>query len=110
MKKLNILVTLLMGALLITSCDSDRDDNPTYTLPASFTLNVPANADNNVYDLINSSSITFTSDQPDYGGFPLPTSYTMQVSMDSTFTDAKDDKVANYIELPTPFTTTTMSI
>ena len=40
-----------MGALLFTSCNSDRDDNPTFTLPASFTLNVPANANNNVYDL-----------------------------------------------------------
>ncbi len=110
MKKLNILVTLLMGALLFTSCNSDRDDNPTFTLPTSFTLNVPANANNNVYDLINSSSITFTANQPDYGGFPLPTSYAMQVSMDSTFTDAKDGKVANYIELPTPFASTTMSI
>ena len=110
MKKLNILVTLLMGALLITSCDSDRDDNPTYTLPASFTLNVPANADNNVYDLINSSSITFTSDQPDYGGLPSPPHYTTQAPMDATFTDATADKVAHYIELPTPFTSTTMSI
>lgn len=110
MKKINILVTLLIGLLLFTSCDSDRDDNPTFTLPESFTLNVPANADNNVYDLINSSSITFTANQPDYGGFPLPTSYTMEVSMDSTFTDATDGQVANYVDLPTTFTSTTMSV
>ena len=110
MKKLNILATLLMGTLLFTACDSDRDDNPTYTLPESFTLNVPANADNNVFDLINSSSITFTANQPDYGGFPIATSYTMEVSMDSTFTNNEDGTAANYIDLPTTFTSATMKV
>lgn len=105
MKKLNILATLLLGTLLFTGCNSDRDDNPTFTLPSSFKLNVPALATNNMIDLQKSSAITFTANQPDYGGFPLPTTYTMQVSMDSTFSDA-----TQYINLPTTFSSATMKV
>ena len=32
MKKLNIMASLLMGALLFTACDADRDDNPVIDL------------------------------------------------------------------------------
>ena len=44
MKKLNIMASLLMGALLFTACDADRDDNPVIDLSqpqAPITLNIP---------------------------------------------------------------------
>lgn len=35
MKKINIIASLLLGGLLFTACDSDRDDNPTLVMPSS---------------------------------------------------------------------------
>lgn len=69
MKKLNIVASLLMGALLFTACDSDRDDNPVLSVPSTFQLNAPADAENNTLDLVNSSTVSFTANQPDFGGF-----------------------------------------
>ena len=60
-------MTMMLG--LFNACDSDRDDNPTLTMPETFRLNAPAIAENNVVDLVNTDNITFTCDQPDYGGF-----------------------------------------
>lgn len=36
MKKINILASLLLGGLLFSACDSDRDDNPTLVMPTGF--------------------------------------------------------------------------
>lgn len=112
MKKLNIVASLLMGALLFTACDSDRDDNPVLSVPSTFQLNAPADAENNTLDLVNSSTVSFTANQPDFGGFPVATTYTMQVSFDKDFVEANeaDGTVANYFSLPTTFTTPEMNV
>lgn len=104
MKKLNIMASLLMGALLFTACESDRDDNPTKSVPQTFQLYAPAIATNNTLDLANfakDSTLVFTANQPDYGGFPMATSYTLQASFDSVFVESDDaaGTVANYFDL-----------
>lgn len=81
MKKLSIMASLVLGMLLVTSCDSDRDDNPTLQTPTQFVLNTPAFA-GNIYDLDNTSDITLTCSQPNYG-FPVATSYVVQASLNS---------------------------
>lgn len=113
MKKLNIIASLLIGAtVLFTGCDSDRDDNPQMSVPETFQLNAPADAQNNTLDLVNSSEITFTANQPDYGGFPLVTTYTLQVSFDQDFVEADEatGTAANYFSLPTTFSVPTMNV
>lgn len=112
MKKLNIVASLLFGALLFTACDSDRDDNPVLSVPSTFQLNAPADAENNTLDLVNSSTVSFTANQPDYGGFPVTTTYTLQVSFDKDFVEANeaDGTAANYFSLPTTFSTPEMNV
>lgn len=115
MKKINILASLLIGGLMLTACDSDRDDNPVMTIPQTFQLNAPADAQNNTLDLVNYGSngtLTFTANQPDYGGFPLATTYTLQISLDSTFVEADEaaGTQANYVSLPTPYTSAQMPL
>ncbi|MBR3455731.1 MAG: SusF/SusE family outer membrane protein [Bacteroidaceae bacterium] len=79
MKK--IYYSLLMLAVVgvgLTSCDEDRDNNPTFHQGSdTFVLNTPAFAVNNVYDLQTAENIVLTTSQPDYGGFPLSTVYTV---------------------------------
>ena len=41
MKKLSIMASLLMGLVALSSCESDRDDNPTLIMPNGFTLLAP---------------------------------------------------------------------
>lgn len=112
MKKLNIVASLLFGALLFTACDSDRDDNPVLSVPSTFQLNAPADAENNTLDLVNSSTVSFTANQPDYGGFPVTTTYTLQMSFDKDFVEANeaDGTAANYFSLPTTFSTPEMNV
>ena len=112
MKKINILASLLLGGLLFSACDSDRDDNPTLVMPTGFELYAPADAENNTLDLANSSTVDFTASQPDYGGFPVATTYTLQISLDSVFTDADETAGTkqNYANLGTTFTQPTMSV
>lgn len=113
MKKINIIASLLIGAsLFFTGCESDRDDNPQMSIPTTFQLNAPADAENNTLDLINSDAVSFTANQPDYGGFPLATTYTLQVSFDKDFveTDETAGTTANYFTLPTTFSTPSMSV
>ena len=83
MKK--IFYSLLMLAAVgvgLTSCDEDRDNNPTFN-PGSgtFVLNTPGFAANNVYDLETADYVMLTTSQPDYG-FPLPTTYTVFAGID----------------------------
>lgn len=109
------MASLLVGALLFSACDSDRDDNPTMTQPQAFTLYAPAIATNNTLDLANfakGSTLSFTADQADYGGFPIATTYTLQASFDSTFveTDETAGTTANYFELGTYTMPTNMTV
>ena len=82
MKK--ILFSLLVPALfmgLMTSCETDRDSNPTLDVSKAqegFHLNVPANAVNNTYDLLAGEKLWITAEQPNYGGLPYMTRYFVQ--------------------------------
>ncbi len=91
MKKLSIMATMLMGAMLFTACDADRDDNPVIDLTQAqqpITLNSPIFA-GGMYDLEHSDSIQFTCDQPNYG-FPATTTYVMQVSLSEDMTSPNE--------------------
>ena len=79
-KSLLALVLALAVMPLMTSCDTDTDSNPTLQQPTTFVLNTPPYS-GNVYDLANSSTVNFTTSQPDYG-FPVVTTYEVQVSLD----------------------------
>ena len=99
-----ILLPALVLPLMLTSCSEDRDSNPTLNLSqasSQFTLNMPGNAVNNTYDLINAENLVLTCNQPNYGGIPYVTRYFIQVALNeadfaagtfkelvSTFTDA----------------------
>jgi hypothetical protein len=105
------IASLTLSAALLTACSEDRDSNPVLDESATtFKLNVPANATNNVYDLANATTVDITCSQPDYGGFPLSTTYAVQVSLDPTFTDAGEGTPGNYQVLPTTFTTTRIGV
>jgi hypothetical protein len=84
----HIFKTLLMPALvlplLFAACSEDRDSNPTLDLSHAsdqFTLNMPGNATNNTYDLINAENLLLTCNQPNYGGVPYVTRYYTQVAL-----------------------------
>lgn len=105
----NILKLMLLPAMILpivlTSCDEDRDSNPTLDLShvsEGFTLNTPAYATNNTYDLVNSESITLTCEQPNYGGVPYAVRYYVQVAIESSF--------ETYTELSTSYTSASMSV
>lgn len=52
MKKIsNILLAVTFALPLFTACETDNDSNPILNEPDTFTLNTPAHAANNVYDL-----------------------------------------------------------
>lgn len=101
----NILLLSVLALPLFTACETDGDSNPVLNEPSSFTLNVPANAANNIYDLANSKTVELTCSQPDYG-FPVITTYTIQVSLEGEFKDKTEESEANYVSLETtsPFT------
>ena len=84
MKK--ILLGMLLSVLtlvLVTSCEKDMDSNPTFhENTTGFVLNMPANAANNVLDLLTTDQLTFTTSQPDYGGIPLSTNYDVEISFE----------------------------
>ncbi|MBR5655690.1 MAG: SusE domain-containing protein [Prevotella sp.] len=106
-----------MGALMITSCDSDREDNPildTSNMTSEFVLNTPAYAEQ-LTDLATSSNVNFTWSQPNYG-MTLATVYAFQLSVDGTFTDAVFDEEGNeitpasYVDLSGSFQTVSGSL
>lgn len=96
---------LAMVTLGFTACETDNDSNPTLDLShvgEGFTLNTPANAQNNTYDLANAKSVELTCSQPNYGGMPLMVRYCVQVSLTEDF--------ASYRELATSYTTAKMAV
>lgn len=87
MKKLSILTTMLLGVLLFTACDADRDDNPVIDLTKTqepIKLNTPAFA-GGTYDLESSDSVVLTCTAPNYG-FPATVTYVVQLSIDADMT------------------------
>lgn len=101
MKKI-LFASLLVGmaAFSFTSCEDDRDSNPTVQQPESFVLNTPALA-GNVYDLQNCDSIEFTYVQPDYG-YTAPVSYYIQVSVTDEWSNTEIDENGEVVELAMP--------
>ena len=98
-----MLLPALVLPLLFTSCDEDRDSNPTLDLShlaEGFVLNTPALAENNTYDPYCAKNLVLTCSQPNYGGVPYSVTYYAQVSIDPTFVN---DATANHVELATPF-------
>lgn len=96
---------LAMVTLGFTACETDNDSNPTLDLShvgEGFTLNTPANAQNNTYDLANAKSVELTCSQPNYGGMPLMVRYYVQVSLTEDFASSK--------ELATSYTTAKMAV
>ena len=97
-----MLLPALVLPLLFTSCDEDRDSNPTLDLSHladGFVLNTPALAENNTYDLSSAKSLVLTCSQPNYGGVPYSVTYYAQVSIDPAFVS---DATATHVELATP--------
>ncbi|MGI6242054.1 MAG: hypothetical protein ACOYJK_00720 [Prevotella sp.] len=87
MKKSSIMVTLLAGALVFASCDTDRDDNPVMQTPTEFTLNDIAFGETPI-DLAASTSVELVAaDQPAYG-FPTDVTYGAQISLDQNWNDS----------------------
>ena len=105
-----MLPAVLALPLMLTSCESDTESNPTLDLSqaGSFVLNVPANATNNTYDLVNAESLELTCSQPNYGGVPYVTDYRVLVSIDPAF--ANGDDSAPYKELYTTYQTAKMAV
>lgn len=100
-----LLALLAVVTLGFTACDTDTDSNPTLDLShvgEGFPLNVPANAENNTYDLANATSLELTCSQPNYGGMPLMVRYYVQVSLTEDF--------ASYKELATSYTMAKMAV
>lgn len=99
-----MLLPALVLPLLFTSCDEDRDSNPTLDLShlaEGFVLNTPALAENNTYDLNSAKSLVLTCSQPNYGNAPYAVKYYAQVSIDPTFVSdpaATHEELATYAE------------
>ena len=105
-----MLLPALVLPLLFTSCDDDRDSNPTLDLSHvadGFVLNTPAVAENNTYDLISAKSLRLTCSQPNYGGVPYSMKYYVQVSIDPAFVS---DPTATHTELATFYRTADMQV
>jgi len=82
MKKLYITAFLLLAAAAFSSCEK-QDAAPVFQEPAEFVLNTPAYV-NTLYDLENSTSLTLTCSQPDYG-FTAAVSYSVEVGLGTAF-------------------------
>lgn len=110
MKKIfNILLAVSIALPLFTACETDNDSNPVITEPTTFTLNTPAYAANNVYDLRTAETLELTCSQPDYG-FTAATTYKVQIALEPEFVEAEGDTKANYGELESLFTSAKLQI
>ena len=101
-----MLLPALVLPLLFTSCDEDRDSNPTLDLShlaEEFVLNTPALAENNTYDPYYAKNLVLTCSQPNYGNVPYPVKYYAQVSIDPAFVSdhtVAHKELATYAENP----------
>lgn len=78
MKKIFQYLLLPVMALALASCETDDESNPTLDVSGAangFTLNMPALAQNNTYDLSAAEKLWLTCSQPNYGGVPYVTRY-----------------------------------
>ena len=94
---------LAIVGIILTACEKDDNSNPTFKATSpSFTLNVPANAQNNVYDLVSANSLELTCTQPNYNGVPYVVQYHVQVALSEDF--------SIYKELETSYTKAKMAV
>lgn len=119
MKKIfNIIAALACVGSLFTACEESQDlTDPKAQQPTDNNfLNTPPTA-NYLYDLSETESVTLTLSQPDYGVGTVPT-YAVQLSLDPEFDgvptqwlyNGAESTPQNYIELPSTYTTTTITI
>lgn len=92
MKKFNIMTAMLVGLMAFASCDSDRDDNPTLTVPESFNLLKPEIGDN-IIDLESSEYVQFKAEKAANYGFPTETSYWIQIAGDDNADFKNEDRI-----------------
>ena len=105
-----MLLPAMVLPLLFTSCDDDRDSNPTIDLShvdEEFVLNTPALAENNTYDLVSAKTLNLTCTQPNYGGAPYGVEYYVQVSIDPEF---KNDSTVTHTQLKTFYKRANMDV
>ena len=110
MKNNKILTLALASLLTFTACEDDNDSNPIVQQPTTFQLNIPALA-GNVYDLEQTSSISLTCQQPDYG-YTAAVIYYTQMSLTNEWNEATSVEAddATYVELDASFTTCQLSM
>lgn len=107
-KRSRMSLFVAVTAVLLASCDKDIDSNPTFEPNnGSFTLNTPANAANNTYDLASASGLNLTCTQPDYNGVPYVVKYFVQVSLNKDF--GKSGEI-DYKQLETSYITASMNV
>lgn len=106
---------LIAGAAAFTSCDDDRDSNPTLKQAENVVLNEPV-FKNQLTDLEKSDSLTFTWSQPSFTveNAPVVVYYTLQVSTTGNFTysyaeqeataDSETPVTADYFEYDASYT------
>lgn len=75
---------LLTSLSLLASCSDDTNDNPTLRPATEFQLNTPPYSQQ-LLDLKDSDGMRLTWSQPNFG-FPIATSYQLQVSLTNSFT------------------------
>lgn len=94
MKKIFSYAAMLLVSLCVfTSCEDDRDSNPTLTMPTTFVLNNPTVGEG-VVDLEKSTGIDLTWSQPtEYttGNAPVVATYTVRISSTGTFSKQYDE-------------------
>ena len=80
MKKILSLVLMLLGGVaMLTSCESDNDSNPTIKSPTTFTINASPVADQYI-QLAQNNNVNLTWTQPNYGYNAFAT-YQIQVGI-----------------------------
>lgn len=100
MKNLNYILSFIMGLLVFSSCESDRESNPTLETPTEFVLNTPRYAAGE-YNLKEANSVLLTCSQPNYG-YSAPVVYSVQVATKADFSD--------FSTLPTTYTMARMEV
>lgn len=106
MKKISSYAAMLfMGTIMLSSCETDNDSNPTLVQPTSFVLNNPTVGEG-VVDLAKSNGIDLAWSQPQYTDMntPVVATYAVQVSSSGTFEKefdaaAEDNTGADFITL-----------
>lgn len=101
---------LVTCSVAFTSCNEDRDSNPTLIQPTEFVVNTPVFGDGLV-NLSTNRSIKLTWSQPKYTNFgaPIIPTYTIQVSKTGTFNheydpSAEDNSAADFVSLGETYT------